>query len=658
MNNDRGRACGGRIFPAPGPKTTCRVGPISTPNLSAGNVRRRLQSTPISAPFAASHPPLPRLVGPVDARSPLVDTTAGGGWVIGATRAGPGGPGRRRGGTARTGRAIPHRARAPVGWAPEGRVGAACRGRGERRGEQGRAPTGRVVAHNPPSDDRTGERFSRWPIPAEPTRGRVLAACVPRRPTPRPGRLTRRPGPGDASTGSPHTVARHGHQPRYGCRGLTHRGGPARASFAVRSSGRQVGGSAGRRATGSPPGCGERGDWPTGTGGARTPRHAGGISLGVAGSRTPPSLPIARCMPPVVSPRSGARIVSSVASRSNPGWRRSVGPALTACPSEVRSRRYRPAPSLPTPASPGRGAPMRGNTAPPVGSGVWRVWRLSVARSPPGRVAARRRSFGHEARDTAGCPRDGYPRCLLARCRDRGGARGRRGAAIPGRHAPHRGCRGTRGVGPARATLAVRDVRSQAPRTTRRCSSRPAHGPRAGSRSRVPRSRSAAGRQGRGGPHRHDTGRPPWHRSGGVRQSPLGGHRGQGLGTSCPPADRARRRSTMPDTRHRRHAYASRWPNQAAPALATRMSAPRTARRRGASARHQTPGRVWCPATSETARAPGGGAATRAVPRPTSTRRSARSGAWDGRAPIPAMRMAARGHPDTARPPGQEQWPG
>ncbi len=51
MNNDRGRACAGRIFPAPGPKTTCRVGPISTPNLSAGNVRRRLQSTPISGVF-------------------------------------------------------------------------------------------------------------------------------------------------------------------------------------------------------------------------------------------------------------------------------------------------------------------------------------------------------------------------------------------------------------------------------------------------------------------------------------------------------------------------------------------------------------------------------------------------------------------------------
>ncbi len=56
MNNERGRACGGRIFPAPGPKTTCRVGAISTPNLSAGNVRRRLQSTRIWRP-----PPAPRV---------------------------------------------------------------------------------------------------------------------------------------------------------------------------------------------------------------------------------------------------------------------------------------------------------------------------------------------------------------------------------------------------------------------------------------------------------------------------------------------------------------------------------------------------------------------------------------------------------------------
>ncbi len=59
MNNDRGRAHGGRIFPAPGPKTPHRVGPISTPNLSAGNVSRRPQSTPIPAPFAASHPASP-----------------------------------------------------------------------------------------------------------------------------------------------------------------------------------------------------------------------------------------------------------------------------------------------------------------------------------------------------------------------------------------------------------------------------------------------------------------------------------------------------------------------------------------------------------------------------------------------------------------------
>ncbi len=56
MNNDRGRACAGRIFPAPEPKTTCRVGAISTPNLSAGNVSRRRQSTPIWRP-----PPAPRV---------------------------------------------------------------------------------------------------------------------------------------------------------------------------------------------------------------------------------------------------------------------------------------------------------------------------------------------------------------------------------------------------------------------------------------------------------------------------------------------------------------------------------------------------------------------------------------------------------------------
>ena len=47
MNNDRGRACGGFISPALEPKTTCRAGAISTPNLSAGNVSRPVQSTPI-----------------------------------------------------------------------------------------------------------------------------------------------------------------------------------------------------------------------------------------------------------------------------------------------------------------------------------------------------------------------------------------------------------------------------------------------------------------------------------------------------------------------------------------------------------------------------------------------------------------------------------
>ncbi len=56
MNNDRGRACEGRIFPAPKPKTTGRVGAISTPNLSAGNVSRAVQSTRISGAFRCFAP--------------------------------------------------------------------------------------------------------------------------------------------------------------------------------------------------------------------------------------------------------------------------------------------------------------------------------------------------------------------------------------------------------------------------------------------------------------------------------------------------------------------------------------------------------------------------------------------------------------------------
>ncbi len=58
VNNDRGRACGGFISLALEPKTTCRVGAISTPNLSAGNVSRPVQSTPIwrAAPRPRVHP--------------------------------------------------------------------------------------------------------------------------------------------------------------------------------------------------------------------------------------------------------------------------------------------------------------------------------------------------------------------------------------------------------------------------------------------------------------------------------------------------------------------------------------------------------------------------------------------------------------------------
>ena len=57
VNNDRGRACGGSISLALVPKTTCRVGAISTPNLSAGKVSKRGQSTRIWRPPPPPSPP-------------------------------------------------------------------------------------------------------------------------------------------------------------------------------------------------------------------------------------------------------------------------------------------------------------------------------------------------------------------------------------------------------------------------------------------------------------------------------------------------------------------------------------------------------------------------------------------------------------------------
>jgi len=62
MNNDRGRACGGFISLALVPKTTCRSGPIPTPNLSAGNVGKRVRSTRIWR--AAPRTPSPPLAHP------------------------------------------------------------------------------------------------------------------------------------------------------------------------------------------------------------------------------------------------------------------------------------------------------------------------------------------------------------------------------------------------------------------------------------------------------------------------------------------------------------------------------------------------------------------------------------------------------------------
>ncbi len=109
MNNDRGRACGGRLFPAPGPKTTCRIGSISTPNLSAGNVSSAVQSTriwrPPPAPESTAGPPLahrwrtragggPGGEGAAGARLAIGPGCSPGPIAHGGGRFRPGGPGR------------------------------------------------------------------------------------------------------------------------------------------------------------------------------------------------------------------------------------------------------------------------------------------------------------------------------------------------------------------------------------------------------------------------------------------------------------------------------------------------------------------------------------------------------------------------------------